>query len=88
MHPIPARGHEPAHHHFDVRFLIRAEDERFRVSEESHALAWVPADGVGALSDRESVLRLARKWLARERGRGQETAAPVRGSRTLSVHDR
>ena len=69
VHPIPAHGREPAHHHFDVRFLARAESDRFRVSEESRALAWVPAEGVGALTDRESVLRMARKWLARRPGR-------------------
>ena len=69
VHPIPAGSHEPAHHHFDVRFLVRAEDDRFQVSEESRALAWVSADGVGTLTDRESVLRMARKWLAlRARG--------------------
>ena len=67
VHPIPARGREPAHHHFDVRFLVRAEDDRVRVSAESYALAWVPAEGAGALTDRESVLRMARKWLARRR---------------------
>ena len=65
IHPIPSRGHEPGHHHYDVRFLVRAENERFRVGEESRALAWVPAEGVGTLTDRESVLRMARKWLAR-----------------------
>ena len=65
VHPIPARGREPAHHHFDVRFLVRAEHDRFRVSPESNALAWVSAAEVAALTDRESVLRMARKWLAR-----------------------
>ena len=65
VHPIPARGHEPAHHHYDVRYLLRAEHDRFRVSDESHALEWVPAEGVGALTERESVLRMARKWLDR-----------------------
>ena len=44
---------------------LRAEHDRFAVSEESHALAWVPAAGLGALTDEESVLRMARKWLAR-----------------------
>ena len=68
VHPIPARGLEPTHHHFDVRFLVQAEHDRFTVSEESHALAWVPADGLGALTDDESVLRMARKWLARRAG--------------------
>ena len=68
VHTIPARGREPIHHHFDVRFLIQAEHDRFTVSEESHALAWVPANGLGALTDDESVLRMARKWLARRAG--------------------
>ena len=65
VHRIPARGREPAHFHFDVRFLVQAEHDRFRVSEESHALAWVPAEGLRALTDDESVLRMARKWVVR-----------------------
>ena len=65
VHAIPARGREPAHFHFDVRFLVQATHDRFRVSDELHALAWVPAGEVGALTDEESVLRMARKWLAR-----------------------
>ena len=64
VHPIPALPGEPAHHHFDVRFLVRAEHDRFRISAESHALEWVPAEGLGALTNEESVLRMARKWLA------------------------
>ena len=68
MHEIPARGREPAHLHFDVRFLVQAEHDRFTVSDELHALAWVPAEGLGALTDEESVLRMARKWLARRAG--------------------
>ncbi len=68
VHAIPARDRDPAHFHFDVRFLVQAEHDRFTVSEESHALAWVPAQGLGALTDEESVLRMARKWLARRDG--------------------
>ena len=77
IHPVPAQVHEPAHHHFDVRFLVRAEHDRFTVSAESHALAWVPADGLGALTGDESVLRMARKWLARHR----KSSADLRGAR-------
>ena len=65
VHGIPARGREPAHLHVDVRFLVQAEHDRFRVSDESHALAWVPAMGLDALTDEESVLRMARKWVMR-----------------------
>lgn len=64
VHLIPARNREPAHYHFDVRFLVQAEGDRFRVSDESIDLQWVPANGVGMLTDDESVLRMARKWLA------------------------
>ena len=69
VHGIPARGREPAHLHFDMRFLVQAEHDRFRVSEESDSLAWVPAVGLDALTDEESVLRMARKWVGR-RGDG------------------
>ena len=71
VHRIPTRGRELAHFHFDVRFLVQAEHDRFRVSDESHARAWVPAVGLGALTDEESVLRMARKWVVR-RGDGTE----------------
>ena len=65
VHRIPARGREPAHLHFDVRFLVQAKHDRFRVSDESHALAWVPAVGVDSVTDEESVLRMVRKWAVR-----------------------
>ena len=43
VHLIPARNSEPAHYHYDVRFPVQATEDRFRVSEESRALAWVLA---------------------------------------------
>lgn len=65
VHAIPARSGEPAHLHYDVRFLFRVTgDERFRVSDESHDLAWVAPDELPALGVDESVLRMHRKWLA------------------------
>ena len=65
VHLIPTRGPEPAHLHFDVRFLVVAEHDRFRKNDESHALKWVPVDDIRALTEEESVLRMARKWQAR-----------------------
>jgi 8-oxo-dGTP pyrophosphatase MutT (NUDIX family) len=65
-HWIPERKGEPAHWHYDVRFVVRATtSERFVVSEESHALAWRPIVDVAndAHAD-DSVRRMARKWLA------------------------
>lgn len=64
VHEIPARGVEPAHYHYDVRFAFRVEGTtNFVVSDESHDLAWVPIHEIGAYTDDESVLRLARKYL-------------------------
>lgn len=66
-HRIPARGDEPEHWHYDVRYVVRVgSNERFVLSEESHALAWRPvreiADDPG--SD-ISLRRMACKWLLR-----------------------
>lgn len=65
-HRIPARGLEPEHWHYDVRFVVRARaDESFRVSAESLALAWRRID---ALCDDDatdaSIRRMSRRWLA------------------------
>jgi 8-oxo-dGTP pyrophosphatase MutT (NUDIX family) len=69
-HRIPEHGGVPAHWHYDVRYVVRARgDEAFTVSGESHALAWRPvADLADAPGLDGSVRRMARKWLARERG--------------------
>ena len=64
VHEIPARKSDPAHFHYDVRFMFVAAHEEFRVSDESLELAWVPIGGLRAYSKEESVLRMARKWLA------------------------
>lgn len=69
-HAIPARGSEPGHWHYDVRFVVRATgSEDFAVSEESLALAWKPvAEMAGDPSADESLRRMARKWLAQKPG--------------------
>ena len=65
VHEIPARREDPAHYHFDVRFTFQVvDDEDFSVSEESLDLAWVPIAELQTYTDEESVLRMARKWLA------------------------
>jgi 8-oxo-dGTP pyrophosphatase MutT (NUDIX family) len=66
-HLIPARGSEPAHWHYDVRFVVHATgSEEFEVTHESHALAWreIAEVAVDASVD-ESVRRMAQKWLER-----------------------
>lgn len=68
-HRIPARGDEPAHWHYDVRYVVRAGvDERFVVSAESHALAWRDIAELAAdLSSDPSLRRMAQHWQARGR---------------------
>ena len=41
VHEIPARKLEPKHLHFDVTYLLIAENEDYHVSEESHDLQWM-----------------------------------------------
>ncbi len=65
VHQIPARGREPAHPHYDVRFLFRAAHERFAVSGESLALAWVPVAELSNYPVDASILRMSRKWVSR-----------------------
>jgi 8-oxo-dGTP pyrophosphatase MutT (NUDIX family) len=61
-HRIPARGAEPAHWHFDVRFLVEADPtEPLVVSDESRELAWVPLAEVARLNPGESLARMVRK---------------------------
>ena len=66
-HAIPARGSEPEHWHYDVRFVVRATgSEAFVLNEESLALAWKPVAEIAEdPSADESLRRMARKWLAR-----------------------
>ena len=63
IHPIPARGSDPEHLHFDVRYACRALHTDITVSAESHDLAWVAVHEIAPYTTEESMLRMARKWL-------------------------
>jgi 8-oxo-dGTP pyrophosphatase MutT (NUDIX family) len=64
-HIIPARGAERAHVHYDLRFLVEAEEgEPLVMSHESKDLAWVELGEVPRLSTEESILRMVRKTQA------------------------
>jgi 8-oxo-dGTP pyrophosphatase MutT (NUDIX family) len=56
IHEIPAREAEPAHLHYDVRFLMVAEAGAIKASDESHALAWVPLAQLHDYTNARSVL--------------------------------
>lgn len=62
IHEIPARPNEPAHFHYDVRFLLVADRTApLVVTSESKDLAWVAIDEIETLTQEESVLRMVRK---------------------------
>jgi 8-oxo-dGTP pyrophosphatase MutT (NUDIX family) len=61
VHHIPAREKEPAHLHFDIRFLFRARSEKIVCSAESLALQWVAHNDISTLTDETSIRRMADK---------------------------
>ena len=64
-HLIPARGSEPEHYHYDLRFMIEADaDEPFVISNESKDLAWIEVTRVTSLNPEESMARMVRKTAA------------------------
>ena len=67
VHRIPARGTAPEHLHWDIRYAFRAMgSEAYVVSEESHDLGWIEIASLHSITQEESMLRMARKWLAVE----------------------
>src|SRR3954471_24780857 len=62
VHLIPERKNEPAHFHYDVRFLLEADPaEPLVVSAESKDVAWVPLSGIMALNTDASMRRMVAK---------------------------
>jgi len=62
IHVIPARPDVPAHEHYDLRFLVEADDTLpLTVSEESHDVAWVPLVQLENFTTEESQLRMKQK---------------------------
>ncbi len=60
IHEIPARKTDPAHLHFDVRYLVIADNrEPIQCSDESDDLQWVPVRDLANLTDEVSVTRMA-----------------------------
>ena len=61
VHRVPARKGEPAHYHFDVRFLFHTADADVVAADEVHDAAWVALGDVAGITEDESVLRAVRK---------------------------
>lgn len=64
IHLIPERKDFPAHHHYDVRFLMEAaREEQIVVSEESYDVKWIPLSELERYTTEQSVLRMKAKLL-------------------------
>jgi 8-oxo-dGTP pyrophosphatase MutT (NUDIX family) len=62
VHPIPPRGDQPAHFHYDLRYRFEADREMpLLVSSESKALAWVELTRIREWTGEESILRMVKK---------------------------
>ncbi|HEX8550796.1 MAG TPA: NUDIX hydrolase [Abditibacteriaceae bacterium] len=62
VHEIPEYWRTPAHNHYDVRFLLRANSSHLpQTSDESHAVRWFSLDEALEISGEESVARMVEK---------------------------
>ena len=61
IHLIPERKTEPAHYHYDVRFILVAKHEDFKISEESLDLKWISLNDVFNYTMEKSTLRQVHK---------------------------
>ena len=64
IHEIPARGSDPGHWHFDVRYRMRAaKGQAAAINHESLDLRWYPMTDVAGWDHQPSVSRMAMKSL-------------------------
>jgi 8-oxo-dGTP pyrophosphatase MutT (NUDIX family) len=68
IHDFPAHGGQPAHLHFDVRYLFRARTDLLGVGDGVTAVRWVPLEEAQALDP--SIARPARRIAALGRSGG------------------
>ncbi|MGE0010206.1 MAG: NUDIX hydrolase [Candidatus Babeliales bacterium] len=62
IHQIPERTHEPAHDHYDIRFLLQVtSDEQVIQNHESKELRWIKLDMSELPTREQSVLRMFKK---------------------------
>ena len=62
IHSIPPWAAEPAHLHFDVRFVFRADETQpLQAGQGVAAVRWVAVDALHAICDEESIVRLGKR---------------------------
>jgi 8-oxo-dGTP pyrophosphatase MutT (NUDIX family) len=65
IHEIPALGSEPAHFHYDVRYvLIAPEHAQIRTSPESKELRWFTGEEMQDWNLESGLRRMIEKWQA------------------------
>lgn len=62
IHSIPALRQEPAHEHFDVRFLSQAKTLDFTVGSDASDARWWPLAEISEVESDRSVMRAVEKW--------------------------
>jgi len=62
MHLIPQFKQELPHYHFDVRFLLKANDDKLTMNEEANSLKWFISDVKALPTSNYSILHMLEKW--------------------------
>ncbi|MBL0124742.1 MAG: NUDIX hydrolase [Betaproteobacteria bacterium] len=63
VHSIPARVNEPAHLHYDLRYLMISPDSTVTISDESLGARWIALDELARAPFERSISRMAEKSL-------------------------
>ncbi|MGC4059975.1 MAG: NUDIX hydrolase [Aquabacterium sp.] len=62
IHEIPSNAKDQGHLHFDIRYLMAADDrEALQVTAESKDLRWIPLSALETYTEKPSVLILKKK---------------------------
>ena len=63
VHLIPENKakNEPAHYHYDIRFLFIAKNKEFKISDESKCIKWLSYEEARILVTEQSMLRMLDK---------------------------
>ena len=63
IHEIPfnEKKGEPAHLHYDIRFLLKAKHKNFVISNESKQLKWMTPEEIKVLNLNRSIMRMVEK---------------------------
>jgi 8-oxo-dGTP pyrophosphatase MutT (NUDIX family) len=65
VHQIPANKEFPAHYHYDIRFVFKADPSNaLAINSESKDVQWIPVADVQDYNNSESIMRMVRKTIA------------------------